>query len=213
MKKHALIVGVGPGIGMAAARRFGREGYALSVLSRSPQIHADTLSSEGLTARGYAADAADFVGLTAALERAQLEQGAAEVLICNVARVLPESNATLEPEIFMNSLRINAGAALVATQAVLPGMRERGAGTLLYTGGGLSLRPSGNFGSVSVGKAALRSLVLTLAQDLEPQGIHAATVTVAMSVKPENAEAIADLYWTLHTQARADWQSEIVFSG
>jgi len=213
MTQHALIVGVGPGIGMAAARRFGREGYALSVLSRNPQVHADALSSEGLTARGYAADATDFTGLTVALERAQSEQGAAEVLVYNAARLVPQSNFPLEPEEFMNHLRINVGSALVAVQAVAAGMHEKGAGTVLITGGGLSLRPSGRYGTLSVGKAALRSLALTLAQDLEPQGIHVATVTVALSVKPENAEAIADLYWTLHTQARADWQSEIVFSG
>jgi NAD(P)-dependent dehydrogenase (short-subunit alcohol dehydrogenase family) len=213
MTQHALILGVGPGIGLAAARRFGREGFKLSLVSRNPPIHAKTLSSEGLTARVFAADVGNFVALRAALERAEAEQGAADVLIYNAAQLVQQNNYPLEPEEFMNHLRINVGGALAAVQAVAPGMIERGAGTILMTGGGLSLRPSGRYGTLSVGKAGIRSLALTLAQDLEPMGIHVATVTVAMSVNLEAAESIANLYWTLHTQARADWQNEIVFSG
>ena len=52
------IIGAGPGLGAAVARRFGAEGFAVALVSRS-QEHADGLAaqlvSDGVQARGFAA--------------------------------------------------------------------------------------------------------------------------------------------------------------
>src|SRR5215207_7748587 len=64
------IVGAGPGLGAAVARRFGAEGFAVAVLSRR-QDRVDALAADltraGVTARGYAADVRDPDTLAAAL--------------------------------------------------------------------------------------------------------------------------------------------------
>jgi len=220
--RHAIVVGVGPGIGLATAQRFGREGFTLSVLSRNPQPHADALSSEGYEAHAYPADAGDPTSLKAALESALEQSGPAEVLLYNAARLQPGGNLALEPQELMAAFAVNVGGALLSAQTVLPGMlashssgTEQGHGTVLFTGGGLALNPNARYGVLALGKAALRSLALTLAQELEPQGVHVATVTVAAWVQPgsETAHKIAQHFWELHGQARADWQSEIIFSG
>jgi short-subunit dehydrogenase len=53
------IIGAGPGLGAAVARRFGREGFSIALISRN-QSNLDAMAAElkagGLTARGYAAD-------------------------------------------------------------------------------------------------------------------------------------------------------------
>ncbi len=49
------IVGAGAGLGAAVARRFGAEGFAVALISRSQERVdelARTLADEGITARG-----------------------------------------------------------------------------------------------------------------------------------------------------------------
>ena len=67
------IIGAGPGLGQATARRFGREGFSVALISRA-QAHVDELArqltGDGITARGYAADVRDPQRLRAALDAA-----------------------------------------------------------------------------------------------------------------------------------------------
>ncbi|WP_406277082.1 SDR family NAD(P)-dependent oxidoreductase [Nocardia sp. NBC_00881] len=56
------IIGAGRGVGLAVARRFGREGFGVALLSHrqtSVDELAGMLESEGVTARGFAADVLD----------------------------------------------------------------------------------------------------------------------------------------------------------
>lgn len=69
--------------------------------------------------------------------------------------------------------------AVTAVPQVLPGMLERGSGTLLFSTGASSARPTGGaVGSISVAGAALRNYALTLSADLAERGIHAAHVAI-----------------------------------
>jgi NADP-dependent 3-hydroxy acid dehydrogenase YdfG len=67
------IVGASRGLGAAAPRRFGRQGFDVALLARR-QEHVDELAAQltaqGSTARGYAADVRDPASLTAGLDRA-----------------------------------------------------------------------------------------------------------------------------------------------
>lgn len=83
MKTTIAIIGAGPGLGLASARRFGAEGFNVALLSRT-QEHVDALAAEladaGITARGYAADVSDEESLNTALDRAADELGVVEIL-------------------------------------------------------------------------------------------------------------------------------------
>ena len=110
---------------------------------------------------------------------------------------------------------MNACAPLAAAQWALGPMRRAGHGTLLFTGGGLGLQPKPGLASGSLGKAALRSLALSLGTELAPEGIHAGTVTVCGFVQPGtalDAERVAEAFWTLHRQTRDAWIYEITVS-
>ena len=73
-QSHALIVGVGPGLGVAVARRFGREGFALTLVARDPAKLAgvaDGLRAAGLEVQTVAADVADTGAFRTALEHSR----------------------------------------------------------------------------------------------------------------------------------------------
>ena len=64
-------------------------------------------------------------------------------------------------------------------------------GGLVLTGGGLALEPSPEYLSLSIGKAGIRTLALSLFESLKEKGIHVATVTVAALVSPGSKDATA----------------------
>ena len=205
----AVIVGAGPGIGMAAARRFRRGGFRVAVVSR-PGDPLEAFQAE-LSGLALGADLAREGALEAALDAIAAWGGHPEVLVCNASAGAPGPAADLDPARLLADFRVSVGAALAATRWALPAMRRAGHGTLLFTGGGLALEPKPGLAAAALGKAALRSLALSLAGELAPAGIHAATVTVCGFVQPGSAlspDRVAQAFWDLHRQPRETWEFE-----
>lgn len=213
------IVGAGPGIGAATARRFAAAGHPVALVSRNLATTAglaEELRTGGATAVTAAADAGDRRSLAAAFAAVREQVGDPGVLLFNALAFVPGRPAQIDLEAFDASLSANVTGALACVQEVVPAMREAGRGTILLTGGGMALQPVARFGAVSVAKAAQRSLFLALAEELEPDGIHVAQVTVAGFVKaggPFDPDLIAAEHYRLHGQARDAWEAEVVFRG
>jgi NAD(P)-dependent dehydrogenase (short-subunit alcohol dehydrogenase family) len=214
-----VIVGMGPGVSAAVARRFGREGFKVAAIARRADAlkeQTDALAVAGVTAQGYTADASDPASLHDALTRVAAEHGAPSVLVYNAAGVRYKPMAQLSADELNADLRISIGGALAAAQAVLPAMREQAAGTILLTGGGFAFEPMAAMASLGVGKAGIRNLAFSLFADLKDAGIHAATVTIGGVVKPGTAfdpDKIAEAYWALHVQPKGSFERELVFKG
>lgn len=216
-----IVAAAGPGLGIAVAKRFAREGFAIALIARNRaklDALAEPLVADGTRVSTHSADmcALDTVA-NAFAEIADLH-GPADVLVYNGARWHDSPAMELDPMEFTWDLSLCATGALVCAQHVYPAMKERASGTILFTGGGLALHPEYGAGTASLtaGKSALRGLTYALAGELAPQGIHVATVTVAGTVAPGSAfdpDIIADVYWALHAQPAAEWSTETVFSG
>jgi len=205
----AVIVGAGPGIGLAVARRFHQGGFRVAMVSRP----ADPLGEFQAAVAGLAlgADLAQSGELEGALAAIAAWGGAPEVLVYNASAGAPGPAAELDPAQLLAGFQVSVGAALAAARWALPAMRRAGRGTLLFTGGGLALGPKPGLAAASLGKAALRSLALSLAGELAPEGIHAATVTVCGFVQPATdlpPERVAQAFWELHAQERDHWENE-----
>jgi short-subunit dehydrogenase len=215
--KIAVVVGVGEGIGLAVARRFAREGFRLALVARRADAlrgYVDVLTQNGAEAYPFAADAGDVESLVEAFGQIKATMGVSEVLIYNAAAVVSGVPSALDVQQLEVNFRVNVGGALIAAQQVIPEMVARKSGTILFTGGGLALNPNPNYAALAIGKAGLRSLAYSLSAELEPQGVHVATVTVAGFVQPGthfDPDKIAEKYWELHTQPAGSWEREIVY--
>jgi NAD(P)-dependent dehydrogenase (short-subunit alcohol dehydrogenase family) len=205
------VVGFGPGLGAAVARRFAEGGFEVLGLCRDPARHV-LLAGPGVSLR--AADAADPASLAAALP------ADTAVLVYNAYRAsfAAPGPSALAPADLAADFAVNVTGALAAAQAVLSGMRAAGRGSILFTGGGLALDPTGWLpaASLAVGKAGLRSLALTLHAELALSGIHAGTVTIAGAVAPGTAfdpARIAEAFWGLHADPASAFRPEIIFRG
>jgi short-subunit dehydrogenase len=212
----AVIVGVGPGLGLELARTFATAGHPVAMLSRDQarlDTFADELASTGQGARGYVTDAADPVNLRDVIHAAITEQGAPDVLVYNVGVLAPDSPIGGDDQKWAQNMAINILGARVAADTVLPELRD-GRGSLLFTGGGYALRPSKKFASLSVGKAGLRAYVQMLHDQLAGTGVHATSVTITAGIGSEarfEPAEIAKAYLELDNQPEAEWQHELVY--
>ena len=198
---HLLIVGAGPGIAAASARRFGADGYAVGLVARREPVLADLgteLRGQGVRTEWSAADAGDPASLGSAVRQLVDALGPVDVLLYNVSVGRQASVEALAPEDLLSDLAAGAVGLQTAVRAVLPGMRERGGGTVLVTGGGAADHPVASLASLGVQKAAVRALAQVQAHALAPDGVHVASVTVRgfLGVKPQqiHPDRVAAVY-------------------
>lgn len=212
-----LSIGTGPGIGIATARRFAQEGFRVILSARNEgrvQALADGLKAEGFDAEALVVDASNTAAVAKLVAEVEEHYGPIDVLHYNAANLRKSDIAAQPTDTFVPDLAVNIGGALAATQAILPAMAKRTAGTILHTGGGFALYPSPDFLSLSIGKAGIRALVLGLFESAKAQGVHIGTVTVAANVAPDSkeADAVAEHFWKLHSQPVDAWEAEANYS-
>jgi NAD(P)-dependent dehydrogenase (short-subunit alcohol dehydrogenase family) len=208
-------------MGLAIARRFAAEGYALALVARSADAlagYARELAAGGAIVEAFPADLCSIEQVRSAFADIRRRMGDADVLVYNGARWHEVPAMAIDPVTFNADIALSVTGALVCAQQVHPAMKAAGRGTMLFTGGGLALKPEFNRGvsSLTAGKSALRGLVYAMAGELAPEGIHAATVTIAGTVAagtPFDPDIIAQAYVDLHRQPAGAWAIETVFSG
>lgn len=201
------IIGAGPGLGRATARRFGREGFSVALISRT-QAHvdalADELAADGITARGYAADARDPQALRAALDSAAADLGPIEVLQYSPVPAKEFMKPVLETtaEDLRGPLEQSVLAPIAAVQHVLPGLRELGRGTILLVNGSSAVTPNGSVTGTSIAFAGESAYGQMLHDALAPEGIHVAQLIIPRGIgggEPDHEpDALAERLVALH---------------
>ncbi|WPH01287.1 Hypothetical protein R9X50_00412500 [Acrodontium crateriforme] len=179
------VVGAGPGIGEAVARRFVVEGYSVALLARTEDklqtmkqgIEADY--GKG-TANYYITDLRIEESVLASFQKIKTEMGPVDVLVYNAGarRVNGKMILDTTSEEFENFTKINLFGAFWSTKCVLPDMLAKQKGTILFTGATGALRGVPGLASFSPGKFGLRSLCQIITREYQPQGIHAAFIIV-----------------------------------
>ncbi|MFG2813114.1 SDR family NAD(P)-dependent oxidoreductase [Streptomyces sp. NPDC048410] len=203
------VVGAGPGLGLATARRFGAAGHDVALIARDAD-HLESLAGElgrdGVRARGYTADVLDTASLAAALTAAAEELGPIEIL-----QYSPVPRADfMKPVLDTDAADLDAPLAfsvkgpVTCVQAVLPGMRTLGRGTLLFVNGGTAVRPHPERAGTSIAFAAESAYARLLHDALAAENIHAAQLIVPGAIRPDaehsSPEALAERLYTLHTE-------------
>lgn len=201
------IVGAGPGLGAAVARRFGAEGFSIALISRD-QAKLDALAAEleaeGLTARGFSADVRDGAALEAALAAAAAGLGEITVLQYSPlpSRDYLKPVLDLTPELAAEALRFSALGLIHAARAVLPAMRSAGRGSILLVNGGTSVKARSGFAGTSVAFPAESAYGEMLHDALAGSGVHVAQLVIPGAIpKLQLANGIDDVaqrIWELH---------------
>lgn len=179
MSRTAVVLGVGPGLGMSVAHRFAREGYDVVLFSRRGDRHDGylaELAEAGVRATAFAVDVRDRGQLLSTLD----EVGPVDVVYYGPGATdlndMPAeitSTTSAEAHAAMQWLY----PAIDVVGHVLPGVVERKGG-LLFAGGLSAVRPMPVLGALALSSAALRNYALTLNAALAGKGVYAGTLTI-----------------------------------
>ncbi|TYB38788.1 SDR family NAD(P)-dependent oxidoreductase [Actinomadura chibensis] len=230
MSATTVVIGVGPGLGMSIAHRFGREGHRIALVSRNGARHAgyvSALADAGIEATSHPADVRDRDALLAALHTITERHGGIDAVYYGPGAADPAARPAP-----ITSTDVAAAKeamswvypAIETVGAVLPGMVKRGDGGLLFAGGLSSVVPMPAIGNLAISSAALRNYALTLNAALADQGVYAGTLTIGgliergdihqmvtsqpdhldgMVVGTLNPDTLADAAWSLYTKRDA----------
>ncbi len=228
MAGSAVIVGVGPGLGAALARRFAATGYKVAIAARNAeQLEGIAAGIDGAVL-AVPTDARDEAQIAGLFDRAEAELGPVEVAIFNPGANYRSSILDMPAEMYEKVWRLGAFAGFVTGREAARRMVPRGAGTILFTGATASMRGAAGFAAFAGAKFALRALAQSMARELGPQGVHVAHIVIDGGIDtqrfrerfPDRIEAagedgllmpdhIAEAYYQLHAQPRSAWTHEI----
>jgi short-subunit dehydrogenase len=217
-RRHLILAGAGPGLGLAVARRFAVGGYRVTLLARNTDRLGDlvhSLDDTGAEIDTIEADASDSDDLRTRITELYGTDGAPGVVIYNAVMGAPDQLMSSTAAHLQTAYAVDVIGAIVIAQVAAPAMKAVGFGIIVVTGGGFADHPIPALATVSLGKAALRSAATMLGTDLGPDGIRVATLTIAGQIVAGTAfdpERIAERYWEV-VQTDGPWQSEFRFTG
>jgi NAD(P)-dependent dehydrogenase (short-subunit alcohol dehydrogenase family) len=168
--KTALITGGNSGIGLATARLFRTHGARIAVTGRDPKTlrqAQETLGDDALVLQSEAGSLADIERAMAAIGE---RFGGLDIVVANAAVALPTPFDQVSEAQFDDINAINYKGVFFTIQKALPLMAA--GGSVIVTTSISNQAGAPNFSVYAAGKAALRSLVQTLALELAGRGIR-----------------------------------------
>jgi short-subunit dehydrogenase len=224
MSRSIAVFGAGPGLGQAVARRYAREGYAVTLVGRRPEPLdrlARDLTSTGATAHVITADLADTCATSRLAGQIRAEAGDLDAFyyaptpatgFVPAADLTPQHAGNFMPLIFYTMV------ALV--REFLPHMLEQGDGAILTAQGGSTMHGLPNMSGPSPAQAAQRNYLQALHAEVAGQGVYVGMLFVGAAIKNSafhteleqdkaagvpvwempvvDPEHLADLLWTMH---------------
>ena len=174
--KRVIITGAGSGIGRASARLFASEGakvMAVDIDGAAVEATAASIREAGGTVIAFAADAGSETDVAAFVARCAESYGGIDVLFANAGiagPLVPLAGLTLE--VWQAVLRVNLLGPFLAAKAVAPYMLGQRTGAIVCTASVAGLRANAGPIPYSASKAAVISLVQTLANEFYGTGIR-----------------------------------------
>lgn len=204
MKKTIYIIGAGPGLGNHIAKKFGKKDFRVVLMARNEKslenykIEFEKMNIETYI---YPVDVSKDSSFIEAMNNVQLKVGTPNVVVYNVGIT------TLDEKVYINSSLLLERYQLDVVSGFncidyLRGNEEFKSknGTIIFTGGGVALKPSPKFLPLSMDKAALRAMVYALHDELKKEGIFLGLITICGGIKQNthfDPSLIADKYWEM----------------
>lgn len=186
--KRAVITGAGQGIGRATALAFMAEGADEVWAAGLREATLASLVNEAPAIRARVVDVTD----AAAVETLAAETGPINVLFNCVGYVHDGTILDCTEEEWDFTMEVNVKSMFFTTRAFLPGMLERGAGSIINMSSAVSsLRGVPRRFAYGTAKAAVIGLTKSLAADFIGQGIRCNAIGAATIETPSLAERIA----------------------
>ena len=232
-KYSAIIIGAGDATGSALTKKFANEGYKVCPVRRPRSIDkvnmlAEEINNNGGWAKGYGVDARDEDSIKDLFDEVENNVAPIDVVIFNPGANVFFSIEETTSRVFKKVWEMAAFAGFLTGKEAAKYMKKRNEGSIFFTGATASMRGSSGFSAFSSAKFALRAVSQSMARELGPEGIHVAHFVIdgaidtafiketfpdVYALKEKDGilqpEAIAEAYWSVHSQHRSAWTHEL----
>jgi 3-oxoacyl-[acyl-carrier protein] reductase len=171
----ALVTGGSGGIGAAICRALVGQGTDVAIgygtnASPAEQL-AGELNADGIRTRAVGADLEDRQGPERLVSAVEDALGPVEVLVANHGLARPAAYEDVDAAAFDRTLAVNLRAPFLLAQAVLPGMRARRFGRILFISSAAAFRGGVVGPDYAASKAGLHGLTHFLASRTAADGV------------------------------------------
>lgn len=187
----ALVTGGGRGIGANIARELAAAGAHVTVTGRTRE-EVDAVAEE-IGGRALVGD----VSKREDVERWFAEAGPLDLLVNNAGIAPDETTAwEMEPDEWWHVFEVDVLGVYLCCRAVIPGMIERGRGRIVNVASGSAYLPGPTDTAYSAAKAAVHRFSEGLANQLEPYGIPAFSISPGLVQTRMTEDFGDDAPWT-----------------
>ena len=208
--KVAIITGASSGIGEGVAVELHKRGWAVGLIARrTERLEAIAEQLGGERVAYAAADVGDEAAVNTAVASIEASLGPCDMMFANAGIGDARSGRDFSASATKKILNVNVEGVIHAIAAVLPGMVERGHGTISATSSVAGFRGLPNFGPYSASKAYVTSLMESLRLDLRKSNIKVTTVHPGFVVSELTDRNAFDMPFLVQT----DRAARIIASG
>jgi NAD(P)-dependent dehydrogenase (short-subunit alcohol dehydrogenase family) len=229
--KKALVIGVGPlnGLGAQLCKKIANNNFEVFVAGRtknSLDIVVNSIIKDGNKAIPIIVDTTDELQIKSMMNAVGT---GLDFAIYNVGNNRPGKIIDMEASYFTESWQTGCfGGFLFAREVIKTFLKEKTAGTLIFTGASASLRGKSNYGAFNSAKGALRNLAQAIAKEYAEASIHVGHVIVDGGLAGErikqrlsdfdqrvkdgkliDIESVTDAYMFLYNQNKKAWTFEL----
>ena len=173
-----MVTGAGSGIGRAAALRLASAGWRVALVGRRAEALAETAALITGPVATYPCDVADATAIKRMTAEVLAKSGRIDALIhCAGTNIAQRSWEQLSAEDYRHVMGANLDGAFNCVQAVLPAMRQQGAGTIVVINSDAGRQANAKAGAAYVvSKFGLAGLVQSLNTEERAHGIRACSI-------------------------------------
>src|SRR5258706_8218148 len=185
--KSVCTPGGSPGIGLATAKFFGKEGARFYIRGRrqaDPEAAAALLGPHATPVQGDVAKAADLDRL---YDQIRSEVGRVDVVFANAGVVIPAPLGSLTEEHIDYHLDVNVKGVIWTVQKALPLMGP--GGSIILNASIVASKGWADWSVYSASKAAVRNFARTWSSDLRGRGIRGNAISPGVIPTPANENA------------------------
>jgi NAD(P)-dependent dehydrogenase (short-subunit alcohol dehydrogenase family) len=180
----ALVTGAAQGHGRTTARRLAADGFAVAVNDLVLDERLAGLAAE-LDGHAVAADISAEDAGTEIVTEVERSLGPVDVLVANAAAMAMGPFVEADPRSWWHQVDVNLSGHFRLIQAVVPSMRQRGAGRIVVIASGWGVIGHPNATAYAASKAGLIALTKGLGRELGPDGILTNAVAPAYIDTPQ----------------------------
>jgi len=185
--KVVLVTGADGGLGVHVTQAFLDAGA--TVIGSSRKIQQSDFSSPGFTA--MAAEISTSQGAKALADQVGARFGRLDVLAHTVGGFAGgQAIAETDDATFQRMLDLNLNSVFYILRAMIPALRRGGDGRVIAIGSRAALEPGANVGAYSASKAAMVSLIKTVALENRDAGLRANVILPGTIDTPSNRKAM-----------------------